>query len=289
MADSNQRRSHVGRIVRQQIELAASPEEVWNAWVRPEQISQWFVDRAEGDLEHDRKAVWCWDWFSMRCPFQVYEVDPGRKIALGAEAHGGPEGLLEIALAEERGKTVVRVANSGFLDGADWDEEYEGVDSGWTAALCVLKAWLESYGGARERRPRVHHFTAIETAFDYAVLQRFYKTAAGLDEWLSTGAQCAPQPLSAGGTVELEVLGLGPLRGRVASVSRTEITFTWPELRGLLTLKAFRSGPGKRMVGLHFNSWGLDPAQKPQIAEHLDQACARLAKLASRQSGLASS
>jgi hypothetical protein len=47
------------------------------------------------------------------------------------------------------GKTVVRLVHSGFGGSAEWDEQIEGLESGWTYFLRQLKHYLERHRGER--------------------------------------------------------------------------------------------------------------------------------------------
>ncbi len=65
-------------------------------------------------------------------------ADAPARLLLAGELPGRGPFALETLIGREQGDTVVRLVNSGFLDGAEWDDEYEGVRSGWVNALAVL-------------------------------------------------------------------------------------------------------------------------------------------------------
>ena len=145
-----EKREHVGRTIRVEIRIDATPERVWDAWAEPEEIARWWVDRAEGTCAAGEVMTWHFDDMGYRLPVPILEAERGRSIVIGGEVPGRPPFLQEIHIASEGGTTVLRLANSGFRDGAEWDEEYEGVDSGWRISLATLKHWLENYP-ARDR------------------------------------------------------------------------------------------------------------------------------------------
>lgn len=138
---------HEGRRVESEIRVNAPAERVWRAWAEAEEIQRWFTDGATGRPVPGEVMTWSFDNFAQGIPYTVVEAMPGEKFSIGFEGPDGRRGLLEITLRQEGGETVVRLVNSGFRDGAAWDEEYEGVRSGWVCALAVLKLYLEMYAG----------------------------------------------------------------------------------------------------------------------------------------------
>src|SRR5581483_3380801 len=50
-----------------------------------------------------------------------------------------------------KGKTVVRLVNSGFSMDAEWDDQYSATEAGWKYFLFNLKHYLERHAGT----PRV--------------------------------------------------------------------------------------------------------------------------------------
>jgi Activator of Hsp90 ATPase homolog 1-like protein len=57
------------------------------------------------------------------------------------------------------GSTTLRLVHSGFGRGAEWDDEVEGVSTGWPQELNSLKLYLERHRG--ERRRVVWNRTAV--------------------------------------------------------------------------------------------------------------------------------
>lgn len=269
----------VGRTVRKEIRIDASPQAVWEAWANPEKIARWFVDRAEGEMEAGATVTWVFEQFDYRLPVEVYEAVPGERLAFGGEAPGRPTALQEVTVRREGGSTVLRLVNSGFLEGDDWDEEMEGVDSGWEMALATLKHWLENHrAGRRDHRLLVRS----AGAFAYDDVRQLYTTRHGLESWLAASAELPDGPLVAGArcTLELEALdggGSAPaLEGRVLAASDRELLLSWPAIDGVLGLKAFRFGEG-RAVALDLNAWPLPAAEGAKVETALSAAVDRLA------------
>lgn len=139
------------RAIRLEVEVPGTPEQVWDAIATGSGISAWFVpaevdereggavvmhDIAPGIDETGRVTAW-------EPPHRfVYEAPEGgeRRLAF--------EWLVE---ARSGGSCVVRLVNSGFGTGADWDAEYDGMESGWRLFLENLRLYLTHFAGQRSR------------------------------------------------------------------------------------------------------------------------------------------
>ena len=130
---------HIGRDIRAEIRTKATPQEAYDAWADPEKIAPWFPDRAEGKAESGRTITWILDKFNYRIPYEVLIARPGEKFAIRWNPPPGMNpGILEVTISKEGGETVVRLVNSGFREGAEWNDEFEGIDSGWRMSLALL-------------------------------------------------------------------------------------------------------------------------------------------------------
>jgi len=264
------RRKHEGRAVRKEIRIEAPPEAVFDAWAKPEQIAKWFVDGAENEMREGETVKWRFDAFGMDLPIEVYEVEPGKYLAFGGQRPGGPPALQEIILEKDGGATILRLVNSGFLDGEEWDDEFDGVDSGWTMALAALKHWLEKHADAKSSA----HVTLMRPAkFEYDELQPRYRTAAGLG-WLGEDVAGDPEPLKEGARLNAKVDGALPLDGEVLASTTRELLVSWPEQDAVLGFKAFAAGPAGRMVSLDYRTWDREVAD---VKGNLERALDRLA------------
>ncbi len=258
-------RTHRGRRLEVRMRTRATPEQVWDAWTDPEKIAHWFVDRARGKPEVGTTFTWIFEKFGYEIPYEVVVAEPGRRFALGGEAPKSGPFLLEVTIAREGGETVVTLVNSGFLDGSQWDEEYQGIVSGWTQALAILKHYLENYAG----RPKQALLVMEPAAYEYARLLPFYATEEGLDRWLTTSASIG----GVGESCALRLPGGRSLTGRVISKTGWEVALSCEEVDGVLELKGFRAGPG-RVVAARLLSWGAPLS--PEWEESLQAALQRL-------------
>ncbi len=239
---------HRGRRIERQIRTTASPAQVWQAWTDPAKISQWFTDGARGEPEVGGTVTWIFEAFGHEIPYRVVHADPEGRYALGGEVPGRGPFLLDVTIAQERGETVVRLVNSGFLDGAEGDDEFASVDSGWQCALALLAHYLENHFG----QPKAAELVLRPAAFDYPRLLPLYATAPGLERWLGPVRGLGPGGASYGLTFPDGTAA----SGRVLAVTRREVALSWDEIGGSLELKAFPMGPGQRMVALRALAWG---------------------------------
>jgi uncharacterized protein YndB with AHSA1/START domain len=261
---------HKGRIIRAEIATSATPEQAWEAWADPEKIAQWFVDRATGEAKPGGTMTWFFDKFGYALPYKIVDAVPGRLIAFKWEAPEGNPGILELRIAREGGATMVRLVNSGFREDAAWDDEYEGVNSGWKMALGILKFYLENHFG----RAKSAILIIRPARFAYEDLLRYFLEPEKLEQWLTNAGAIG----RVGERCELQLRDAGKLTGSVLSITSRELTVSWDEIGGVLELKAFRMG-SQRVVCVRVMSWRLNAEEAAALEQKLNCAVDRLAAL----------
>ena len=265
---------HRGRRLEKEIRIHAPAERVWEAWADPVKISQWFVDRAEGFAETGATIQWFFDFFNFKMAYHVLRSERGKSYVIRwADAPTGRDpGLFELTLAHAGGETTLRLVESGFREGAEWDEEYEGVSSGWTMSLAKLKEYAEHYYG-QPRKTWMLLREAEYTAERNVPLQR---TAEGLARWLTRSGSVG----AVGETCRLALQSGETVSGRVLALSKSETCVSWDEVRGTLEFKAFAMGP-KKVIGLWGSAWADGAARleaaKPAMETALERWAAALA------------
>jgi uncharacterized protein YndB with AHSA1/START domain len=246
-------RTHYGRTVDTEIRVATTPEQAWKAWADPQEIANWFVDRAEGVAAPGEVMTWFFDTFNYRLPVPIIEAEPGATFVTGGGDRPGPHGLpylMEIFITKDAGTTTVRLVNSGFSVDAKFDDEVEGVVSGWKMALATMKHYLEKFAGQR----RTHMLVIEPASYTWDALRPLFHTPEGRQRWLEP-------------TLSADAATLA-LTGR-------EVLLDWPERAGVLGLKAFRMGP-QAVVALDFSSWRSDEPLRGNINRDLNEAIQRL-------------
>jgi uncharacterized protein YndB with AHSA1/START domain len=260
---------HAGRIIRTEIRTSAPAQNVWAAWTDPQKIAQWFTDGAEGEPRTGTTFWWIFERFNLRIPYEVLDAVPNERFVLKGEMPGRPPGILEITIRKEGGETVMTLVNSGFQEGAQWDEEFEGIHSGWKMASAILKLYLENYFG----RSKVQMLVMRPANFTPERLTPFFRNTDQLSRWLTTsGGIGAP-----GSACALSLQSGDKLTGTVLADTGREITLGWKEIDGTLELKAFSMGPEMRMICLRALSWNLESDRANQIEIQMAQALDRLA------------
>jgi uncharacterized protein YndB with AHSA1/START domain len=258
----------MAREVRREIRTRATPEQVWQALTDPKKITGWFPDHAEGEVKAGEIVEWSFDGFGSGPPMKVREVVPGERVVFGS-----PEGdfwAQEFTISREGGETVVRVVHSGFGPGGEFDDLFDGVDSGWQLALATLKHYLENYFGL----PRAGFLLQIPGEFEYSQVAPLFQ-GAGIQKWLAKSGSIG----AAGERYSFEFKEGGAASGVVLARSAREVMISWSEIRGTLSLKAFAAEPPKRVLCLNGWGWGLGAADAQRMHDFLIPSIDRLAIL----------
>ena len=139
------------RSVQVEVEVPGTPEEVWQAIATGPGVSSWFVP-AEFE-ERDGKPVAMTLTFGpgMESRSVVTAWDPPRMFAAQGEGWGGSPPIATEWSVEARagGVCLVRVVNSLFASTDDWDNQLEGVESGWPGFFRILRIYLTHFRGQR--------------------------------------------------------------------------------------------------------------------------------------------
>jgi uncharacterized protein YndB with AHSA1/START domain len=131
--------------VRGEIELPASPDDVWEAIATGPGVNSWFVGHMEIEpREGGQASIAVMPGVTQQ--FTVTGWEPGRRFALRGAP--GTDDAFEY-LIEGRGQstTVLRFVHSGFLSG-DWDSEYyDSLSAGDRMYLAKLASYLRYFPG----------------------------------------------------------------------------------------------------------------------------------------------
>ena len=72
-------RKHQGRTIDTTIRIKSTPLRVWEAWADPQQIANWFVDRAEGQGHGGNTVRWFFRHVRLRHGHPRHGVRSGQK------------------------------------------------------------------------------------------------------------------------------------------------------------------------------------------------------------------
>ena len=225
--------------VRKEIELDATPEQVWEAITTGPGIDAWFMGRTEVEPRQGGTARFTLAGVTEEATVTAW--DPPRRFATrSAEGEDGRFMATEF-LIEGRGQggTVLRLVQSGVL-GDDWEAEYDGLQEGWDVYLRKLAEYLSYFRG----RTATPVFAAQpQSAADREQALAVFRRALGL-----------AGPVAEGDKVRLTPEGLPPLEGVVDHVS--------PSFLGVRTddgLYRFIAGfEGSAVLGHHLFAEGVD-------------------------------
>jgi uncharacterized protein YndB with AHSA1/START domain len=137
------------RSIEREVEVAGTPEQVWQAIATGPGISSWYVPHTVEEREGGAATASFGDGPEMQIPGRVAAWEPPHRIVFdGGE---GTSGLAFEWLVEARsGDTcIVRLVNTGFGEGEPWDAQYDGMSQGWKLFLLNLQLHLAHFPGQK--------------------------------------------------------------------------------------------------------------------------------------------
>jgi uncharacterized protein YndB with AHSA1/START domain len=217
-----------------QVELEASPEQVWEAIATGPGISSWFMGPHEVEPHVGGKIALTIGEFSEQSTITAWEP-PKRLAYRGDEGADGSFHAMEYVIeARQGGSTVLRFVHRGFASD-DWGAEYEDRTShGWEMYLHTLAQYLT-------------YFTGRSGTYVYAAGP---PVAEDQDAWtVLTQGLGLTGPVGQGDRVRLTPEGLAPIEGVV--------DYAEPNFQGFLAVRGrdalyrFHGGAGQIGVGHH--------------------------------------
>jgi len=241
-------------MIEKQIEIAAPIESVWKALTDGEELSRWFPLTAQVEPGKGGKISLSWgpEWEGT-APIDVWE--PKQRLRWTQIVSGQPVAI-EFTLESRGGKTLVRIMQSSFATGADWENEYfASTDYGWGFMLVNLRHYLENHAG----EPRAVAWPRLEVEM---TRETVYEKLAAPGGIFTEGAKA----LRAGERYSLRTARsetwtgrvdfLLPLRGFCVSVEPLNDALAWLTIEG--------SG-GKHDAQIWFSTYGLSEARVREI------------------------
>lgn len=135
------------RSIELEVEVAGTPDEVWRAIATGPGISSWYVPHSVEEREGGAATASFGDGPEMQIAGRVVVWDPPHRVIF--DKGEGVEGLAFEWLVEARdgGTCIVRLVNTGFGSGDDWDSQYDAMTEGWKLFLLNLQLHLEHFRG----------------------------------------------------------------------------------------------------------------------------------------------
>lgn len=212
------------RSIELEVEVPGTPGEVWAAVATGPGIGSWFVPSTVEEREGGEQVQQFGPDDSMTVRGRVRIWDPPHRVVFeGGDADEGMafEWLLE---ARDGGTCVVRLVNSGFGSGEEWDDQFDGMEAGWRMFLHNLSLHRRYFPGQLG-----------------VAVQPMGMAAVGLDEaWaILTGALGIPAASSDGDQVTVGPTSPTKLAGTVErAVPR------------MLNLRIHEPGPGTAVIAV---------------------------------------
>ncbi len=124
------------------VQIQASAEQVWRALATPEQIARWFAPVVTGGTAVGDEILFRW-YPGGEYTKTVTAREEGKHLQFG----GGALVIDWFIASESGGVTILRLVNSGFGDGAEWDDMYDATAGGWRYFLFNLRDYVEHHAG----------------------------------------------------------------------------------------------------------------------------------------------
>jgi uncharacterized protein YndB with AHSA1/START domain len=142
---------HPERAIELEVEVDGTPEEVWRAIATGPGISSWYVPHEVEERAGGHAVASFGPGPEMQIPGRVAAWEPPHRIVFTGEGPGPGLAFEWLVRARNDGACVVRLVNSGFGTGEEWDAQYDGMSDGWRLFLLNLQLHLRHFRGETAR------------------------------------------------------------------------------------------------------------------------------------------
>jgi uncharacterized protein YndB with AHSA1/START domain len=259
------------RAIEQRIEIAASPDAVWQALTEADQLASWFpvdarvtpgaggsiwVSWAGASSYESRISIW-----EPSKHLQLVDMDAdlsaGRPVAVAQDFYIEGKG----------GSTVLRFVHSGFSPDAQWDEMFEMMQSGWRYFFFNLKHYLEHHAGTRRRM-----------VFARVPVPR----ASSPDDWETVLRGLGIDPDASEGDAFTLALDEERLSGTIVQRKPPyHFAGTLPGVNEGLLFIEFEPGQKKWHLGFWLSTYDVDDARAQELQASVDAAVPAVVGVAS--------
>lgn len=254
------------RTIEKTLEIKAPPDAVWKALTDADELVRWFPLKASTEPRVGGRIWMSWDGV-FEGEHQIKIFEPGRHLQtswspMTKDDQRTTELSVDYHLEGQGGGTVLRLVHSGFGRGAAWDEEYDGIDTGWTFELRSLRLYLE------------HHLGQDRHAIFVVGPKTELSGPEVWDRTLRDGFQASePEGLSEGDAYSFPVGEGQTFSGRVLDYQpRKQFAGTVEELEnGIFRIEVFGA-----QAHLWLGTWRGEPAQVDRLKEPWRQMLDRL-------------
>lgn len=169
------------RSIELEIEVPGTPEAVWAAIATGPGISSWYVPHQVEEVEGGAMSASFGPGMDVAGTVSVWE--PPHRVRFEGDEQGPGLAFEWLVEAREGGSCVVRLVNSGFGSGEEWDDQYDAMTDGWRIFLTNLRLHLEHFAGqsGRAALPMAAWDTTPTTAWQHLT------AALGVDTDIAAG------------------------------------------------------------------------------------------------------
>jgi uncharacterized protein YndB with AHSA1/START domain len=265
------------KTIEKEIEIDAPVEAVWTALTNAEELERWFPLTARVKPGAGGSIWLSWGpGCEAEAPITVWE--PNRRLQQAEKAPGSAPGaadgagaraiVVDWTLEDRGGKTFLRLVNSGFVAGEEWENEYfDSTNYGWTFMLANLRHYLERHRGTPRRVawPRIKIEMPREVAYERLLAPDglFRDTSlAGLKPGERFGLRASTEETLTG-----RVEFMAPPRGFCLMVENLNEALLWLSIEG--------SG-GHHEAGLWLSAYGLPQSEVDGFEQRWSAALEKL-------------
>lgn len=135
------------RSITLEIDVPGTPEVVWRAIATGPGISSWYVPHVVEERAGGAMTASFGPGPQMQVPGRVAVWEPPHRVVFDGGADGQGLAFEWLIEARDDGTCVVRLVNTGFGTGQEWDAQYDGMVEGWQGFLVNLRLHLEHFPG----------------------------------------------------------------------------------------------------------------------------------------------
>lgn len=135
----------MSRQIVKEVFIQALPDVVWRALTEADELKRWFPVDARVQPGVGGSVWLSWGGGTEgEAPITAWE--PNRRLQW-TETRGAVKLAVDFHIEAKSGGTVVRLVNSGFGAGPDWDDEFHMTEGGWAYFTQHLRWYLERHHG----------------------------------------------------------------------------------------------------------------------------------------------
>jgi uncharacterized protein YndB with AHSA1/START domain len=139
--------SDTPRAIDLSIEVPGTPEEVWRAIATGPGVSSWYVPHHIEERAGGAANASFGPGPEMQTGGRVAAWEPPHRVVFDDGEGAGGLAFEWLVEARDGGSCVVRLVNTGFGDGGEWDDQYDALQEGWKLFLLNLRLHLEHFRG----------------------------------------------------------------------------------------------------------------------------------------------